>query len=151
MTASNIQSVPTSITVRWELEFNLKLGEVNSRFLEGLREKRLLGTKSKSGDWVYVPPKLFCERTMEPCEEWVEVSGNGIVDCCSVVYISPGEKETPFAFGMIHLEGANGLMMHHLGGADPDAFRPGTEVEIVWADNCVGSFSDIKYFRPRTK
>jgi len=130
-------------------------GVAISRFLEGLREGRILGRECRSCGRTLVPPRMFCEECFRPTDRWVEVPDRGTVNTFSICYIrwdmvELEEPELPF---VLELDIDTPMMgfMHKLGQVDPARIEVGMEVEAVWRPEPEreGSILDILYFRPR--
>jgi len=56
--------------------------------------------------------------------------------------------KTPFAYGIIKLDGAGTGFAHIIGEVSPKDLRIGMRVQAVFKDKRVGSILDIKYFKP---
>ena len=126
-------------------------GAVGSRFLIELRDKkRIMGIRCPICDWVYVPPRATCKVCFNKLEEWVEVSDKGTLLTYAIVrQPSPVQPvEPPFAYGIVHLEGADSGFVHLLGEVEFDRLRIGMRVQAVFKEERAGSILDIKYFRP---
>jgi uncharacterized OB-fold protein len=145
----------TTADVRWDLHFRVKLGATAGRFMAGLRDRKILSTRCGGCGWVYVPPQSYCERCFIRVEEWTELPPTGVIESFTVVRIAPsGGPKPPFVLAAIRLDGADGLLMHVLGGvdiADDDTVVgvwSGTAVEAVWAEERTGAILDIEHFTP---
>ncbi|NMN95900.1 Zn-ribbon domain-containing OB-fold protein [Antrihabitans stalactiti] len=144
--------LPTAIEVRWDIDFRVKIGATAGKFLAGLRDRRIRGTRCSRCNWVYVPAQSYCERCLEPADEWVDVATSGVLDSFTVVHLAPGGPPPPFVLGSIHLDGADGLLQHYVGGVEfddtgrPMHLQPGQRVEAVWKPERSGSILDIEHF-----
>jgi uncharacterized OB-fold protein len=130
-------------------------GVAVGRYLQGLKEGRIMARECRSCRRILVPPRMFCEQCFRPTDRWVEVRDTGRVNTFSICYIrwdmvKLDEPEMP---AVIEIDGASAGMgfMHKLGEVDPDDVRIGMDVEAVWKpdDDREGSILDIRYFRPR--
>jgi uncharacterized OB-fold protein len=130
-------------------------GVAVSRYLDGLKEGKILGRECRQCRRILVPPRMFCEECFRPTDRWLEVEDTGTVNTFSICYIrwdmAPlKEPEMPF---VLDIDGASPGMgfMHKLGEVRPDDVRIGLEVEAVWKpeEEREGSILDIRYFRPR--
>ena len=144
----------TTADVRWDLEFQVKLGATAGRFFAGLRDGVITATRCGGCDWVFVPPQSYCERCLTPADEWLELPPRGVVNAYTVVHIAPGGRKPPFVLATIRIQGADGLLLHHIGGVEIGAdggavgLKIGDQVEAVWADERHGSILDIRHFEP---
>lgn len=139
------------------LPYHWALGATWTRFFDGLKEEKILGTRCKNCNKVLVPARTFCPRCYEDMEEWVEVGPEGTVDTwCLVDYKYYGQiKEPPYIIAQIRLDGADCGMTHFIGGfdlSDPDKVRgkikTGTRVNAVWNKEKHADIYDIAYFEP---
>jgi uncharacterized protein len=132
-------------------------GTAVARYLDGLKEGRILARECRRCRRILVPPRMFCEECFRPTDRWVEVRDTGRVNTFSICYIrwdmvKLEDPEIPF---VLEIDGATPGMgfMHKLGEVEPDDVRVGMEVEAVWRpeEERVGSILDIAYFRPTEK
>ena len=129
--------------------FTRSTGPVVGRFLTELRDRKIMGTKASDGK-VYVPPLEFDPRTYEALDKFVEVDQVGVVQTwCWVRH--PREKhliQSPFAWALIQLNGADTPMLHMVDAGDESKMATGMRVKACWADETTGSITDIKCFIP---
>lgn len=140
--------------VHWDLDYEITLGATWSRFMDGLRDKRILGTRCARCERTFVPAQAFCEDCFEPASAWVELPDRGVLELHTVVRQGfVGGPAVPYAIGAIRLEGASTLLFHRLSGADlgdgsdASALAAGTPVRAVWASQRTGTILDIESFR----
>ncbi|MEU4727526.1 OB-fold domain-containing protein [Streptomyces sp. NPDC023588] len=132
-----------------EFPFTRSLGPVQSAFLTGLREGVVLGVKTTGGK-VMVPPVEYDPVTAEEIRELVEVAATGTV----TTWAWNGRPrphqplETPFAWVLVRLDGADTALLHALDVPGPDAVRTGMRVRVRWAADRVGAITDIACFEP---
>ena len=129
-------------------------GVAIGRFLDGLREGKILGRECRVCHRVLVPPRMFCERDFRGTDAWVQVENTGVVQTFSICNVrwdmQPlDEPELP---AVISIDGSDGGFLHMLGEIRPDEVTIGMKVEAVWkpVGERTGSILDIAYFRPRT-
>ena len=134
--------------------FDYTVGAYGSRFLTELRDnKRMFGIKCPKCKRVYVPPKRICGFCFVETEEWVEVSGKGVLEGFTVVrfsFIDPATgkaRPVPYGYGYIKLDGTDTYFFHFLEETDIKKLKAGLRVEPVFEDERKGSLLDIKYFR----
>lgn len=127
--------------------YSRTVGTVLARFLLGLRDGRLEGTRGSDGR-VYVPPAEFDPVTGEPCTEWVEVGQEGTVTTWAW-QSQPQEGQPldrPFAWALVRLDGADVELLHAVDVPSPEAISTGARVRVRWADERQGSITDIACF-----
>ena len=135
-----------SIPGEWPLNaYTFKADKVMDRYLEGLKNKRVLGVKCPGCGIIYVPPKPYCGRChtklmIDRTEYWVEVSDKGTVQAFSIA-----EDSTVIA---VQLDGADTNFPTVLGEAKPEDVKVGMRVQAVWVDEPVGRIDDMAYFKP---
>lgn len=137
-------------TYTLELPYRRSLGPVVGAFLTGLRDGRILGSRTRSGR-VLVPPLEYDPDTGEAVEpELVEVGEQGTVRHWSWV-AEPLRKhpfDRPFAWALVQLDGADTALLHALDAVRPDAVAAGMRVRARWRAERRGHISDIECFEP---
>ncbi|SEA61959.1 MULTISPECIES: Zn-ribbon domain-containing OB-fold protein [unclassified Mycobacterium] len=144
--------------VRWEIDYDIHLGATWGRFMDGLREQRLLANRCPSCQRTFVPPQSFCEACFERTDEWLELDPVGEVETFTVVQQGfRGGPKPPYAVAAIRIDCASTMLMHFLGGidlSDPakvrDQLPEGRRVQAVWASERAGSILDIAHFAPES-
>lgn len=149
-------TTPATQPVHWDLHYDIHLGETWSRFMDGLREQRILANECGSCSRVFVPPQAYCESCFEPVTTWRELPPEGVLEVFTVAWHGfRGGPTPPYAIGGIRLDGASTLLMHWVVGAefsdtgDVRAALPfGTRVRAVWSPERTGQILDIAHFEP---
>ncbi|MEN2417656.1 OB-fold domain-containing protein [Streptomyces rimosus] len=132
-----------------EFPFTRSLGPVQSAFLTGLRERTVLGVRTTDGR-VLVPPVEYDPVTAEEIRDLVEVGTTGTVTTWAW---NPAPRrgqplDTPFAWVLVRLDGADTALLHALDAAGPDAVHTGMRVRVRWAGERTGAITDIACFEP---
>ncbi|MFE9066933.1 Zn-ribbon domain-containing OB-fold protein [Streptomyces violaceusniger] len=132
-----------------EFPFTRSLGPVQSAFLTGLRERTVLGVRTTDGR-VLMPPVEYDPVTADELSDLVEVAPTGTVTTWAW---NPSPRrgqplDTPFAWVLVRLDGADTALLHALDASGPDAVRTGMRVRIRWAGERVGAITDIACFEP---
>ncbi|MFF6851162.1 Zn-ribbon domain-containing OB-fold protein [Streptomyces antimycoticus] len=132
-----------------EFPFTRSLGPVQSAFLTGLRERTVLGVRT-TDDRVLVPPVEYDPVTADELSDLVEVAPTGTVTTWAW---NPAARrgqplDTPFAWVLVRLDGADTALLHALDAPGPDAVRTGMRVRVRWAKERVGAITDIACFEP---
>lgn len=132
-----------------EFPFTRSLGPVQSAFLTGLRERVLLGVRTGDGR-VLVPPVEYDPATAEEIRDLVEVGSAGTVItwAWNPAPRSNQPLDTPFAWVLVRLDGADTALLHALDAPGPDAVRTGMRVRVRWAAERTGAITDIACFEP---
>ena len=109
---------PQIVTTTVEFPYRRTLGVVVGEFAAGLREKRLLASRTKSGR-VQLPPLEYDPETGESVDgSLVEVGPNGTVESWAWVphpsALHPFSR--PFAFALIKVDGTDTATAPHAHG-----------------------------------
>ncbi|MEU4213545.1 OB-fold domain-containing protein [Streptomyces sp. NPDC026206] len=129
--------------------FTRSLGPVQSAFLTGLRERTVLGVRTRDGR-VLVPPVEYDPTTAEEIRDLVEVGTTGTVTTWAWNPAPRREQPLrhPFAWVLVRLDGADTALLHALDADGPDAVRTGMRVRVRWAARREGAVTDIACFEP---
>ncbi|MFQ5778464.1 MAG: Zn-ribbon domain-containing OB-fold protein [Terriglobia bacterium] len=137
------------------LEYAWDTGEAIGRYLEELRNGRLVGRRCHRCRRTLIPPRMFCERCFRATDEWVRVKDTGTVNTFSLCYVSWDVRrlKQPEIPAVIEIDGAaagTGIM-HVLGNVKPRDVYVGMRVRAVWkpAAERSGSITDILHFEPQ--
>ncbi|MFE7596123.1 Zn-ribbon domain-containing OB-fold protein [Streptomyces sp. NPDC057494] len=136
----------TGIVAPARLDYTYSPGRAQTRYLQGLGERRTIGERCPSCAKVYVPPRGACPTCGVATTDRVEVGPRGTVTTFCIVNIKAKnlDIEVPYVYAHIALDGA-GLALHgRIGGIPYDEVRMGLRVEPVWSED--GRFPD--HFRP---
>jgi uncharacterized OB-fold protein len=130
-----------------ELPYRRSVGPVVGAFLTGLRDRKIVGSRT-SGGRVLCPPLEYDPDTGEAVDEIVDLSDAGTVRSWSWVS-EPLRKhplDRPFAWALVQIDGADTALLHALDAPSPDAVSTGMRVKVRWKDERVGHISDIACF-----
>lgn len=142
---------PHALMTNFMVTYRHAAGVVGSKFFVELRDnKKIMATNCKKCNKVYMPPQSICDDCFGKIDDWVELSGKGTVTSYTVVHHAEQAQPvpTPFAYGIIQMDGADTGLTHLLGEVDLDKIHIGMRVEPVFKVKPVGNMLDIKYFRP---
>lgn len=117
-----------------------------SRFFEDLDKGKLMGTRCRSCEKIYFPPRAECPICMEENIEWFEISGKAKLITYTVVYTAPERWKdfTPFIVAVGKLkEGPKFIAV--LENVDIGDIKIGMELKLVSSDRTEG------YPEPRYK
>ena len=146
-TADAVLSAPNIL----EYPYSRSVGPVISRFLTGLRERRIEGIRTIDGR-VLVPPTEYDPETGEALTEFVEVGTAGVVTTWAWV-AAPRPKhliDHPFAWALVRLDGADTALLHMVDAGDEARMATGMRVRVRWRDERKGHITDIACFEPET-
>jgi uncharacterized protein len=142
------ETEPAFYEQTWDLSYRHALGQTTSRFLQGLREGRILGRKTVEGR-IIVPPRSYDDRTHTETGEWVEVANEGVVEMFTIVY-EPfrGLPAPPYALAYALLDGADTALVGYVRGLDltdsaaAAAAIKGARVVVKYAEEPTGTAAD---------
>ncbi|MBT2420139.1 OB-fold domain-containing protein [Streptomyces sp. ISL-22] len=132
-----------------EFPFTRSLSPVQSAFLTGLRERVVLGVRTSDGRTL-VPPVEYDPVTAEEIRDLVEVAPTGTVTTWAWNHAPRRDQplDTPFAWALVRLDGADTALLHALDAPGPDAVHTGMRVRVRWAEERTGAITDIACFEP---
>ncbi|MCP3730044.1 zinc ribbon domain-containing protein [Sphingomonas sp. MG17] len=135
------------------LRYDYSLGEVAGKFMQGLREKKILATRCSKSGLTYLPPRAYCERSFEPCDGWVEAGTGGVIECSSIVVRGyEGKRKAPMAIAFVRLDGIDTAIANYVDGVDladfDEAMRriaPGNRVRVEFIASPEGRITDFSF------
>jgi uncharacterized OB-fold protein len=139
-----------------DLKYSWASGVAISRFLNELKNAKIIARKCNHCKRILVPPRMFCEDCFRSTDEWVYVSDTGTINTYSIAYVGTDASrlKEPLYVAVINIDGATAGMgfLHLLGEIKSEKeLKIGLKVQAVWRPPAerVGSILDIMYFRPR--
>lgn len=137
------------------LRYDYALGEVAGRFMQGLKEGKILATRCSKSGLTYLPPRSYCERSFEKCDAWVEAGLEGVIESSTIIVRGfEGKRKPPVAVAFVRLDGTDSAIANYVDGldlSDPDAamkaIAPGTRVRVVFAKERQGRITDFSFER----
>lgn len=145
-----------AITLSYQprLEYAWDTGRAMGRYLEELKNGRLVGRRCHKCDRIFIPPRDFCELCFRPADDWVVLENTGVVNTFSLCYVTWNMKKLtdPQIPAVIEIDGASegyGIL-HLIADVDPQAVKVGMKVQAVWkpAEEREGAITDIKHWAP---
>lgn len=132
-----------------ELLYRRSLGPVVGAFLTGLRDQRVLASRTAAGR-VICPPLEYDPDSGDAVSDLVEVADRGVVTGWSWVAepLAKHPFDHPFAWALVRLDGADTSMVHALDAESIDAVSTGMRVQVRWAAERTGHITDIAGFEP---
>lgn len=155
LSASNLKRGKTFLTAYTpRLRYAWDTGEAIGRYLEELKEGRLIARSCRKCERVMIPPRMFCERCFRPTDEWVYLKDTGTVNTFSLCYVSWDVRrlKTPEIPAVIEIDGASPGMgiLHLIRKVKPKEVHVGMRVVAVWKapTKRAGSITDIAFWKP---
>lgn len=135
-------------------EYAWDTGPAVGRYLEELKNGRLVGRRCRVCDRILVPPRIFCELCFRYNDEWVVLKDTGTVNTFSLCFVTwdMQKLEHPQIPAVIEIDGASPGMgiLHLLGNVDPKKVKTGMRVRAVWKppEERTGAITDIRFWEP---
>lgn len=148
-----INDAPQAVSYEVTLRYNYALGEIAGRFMQGLKDGKILATRCSKSGLTYLPPRAYCERSFERCDSWVEAASEGVIEASTIVVRGfEGKRKPPVAIAFVRLDGVDSAIANYVEGVNLDDFEsamkslaPGKRVRVVFQDNREGRITDF-YF-----
>ncbi len=142
------------IAYKFEPRYSWAAGVAISRFLNELKEGRIIARKCGKCQRILLPPRMYCEQCYRPTDEWVYVQDSGTVNTYSISHVGTDARrlKTPILVAVVEIDGASPGMgiLHNLGEVEPSRISVGMKVKAVWKppEERQGAITDIRYFKP---
>ena len=147
--------------------YRYKANTLMEEYVQGLKEKKLIGSLCPGCGKVIVPPRNLCGRCHRRMDKRIVVSDKGTIT--SFVISPPIRKgvykvlgQDPVEAGLIkegdiiipvfvRFDGSDSNVNIALIGAGPDKVHVGMRVRVVWTQEPQGKLSDIEGVEPIDK
>jgi uncharacterized protein len=112
-------------------------------FEKYIAEHKLMATRCKACDGVYVPPRAICPNCHSDALEWTETIGKGRLAAFTVIYSGPTfmveqgfDRKNPYVSGIVELEEGLRISARILGvdPTQPADIRIGTPVTLDFVE-----------------
>ncbi len=70
------------------IQYAWDTGQAIGRYLEELKNGRLIARRCNNCQRIMIPPRMFCERCFRPTHDWVVVKDTGTVNTFSLSFVS---------------------------------------------------------------
>src|SRR6201999_4035264 len=126
----------------WRVRYNYSVGKVAGHFFEQLKKGRIFASYCSVSNMAYLPPRAYCERSFAPCDGWVEVGMEGVIEAATIVAAAfENLPPPPYAIAYVRLDNASTALVNFVRGLDlsdvPAAaakLKPGAKVKVVFKD-----------------
>ena len=138
--------------VPMDFTYNHRLGAYLERYLDGLREKKILGVKCGDCGDIMVPPRMYCGKCHRKLEEWVELGDRGVLVEFTVGHVGMSKGKLsptePYIIGLVRLEGATHPLLVRIEGAESASLHPGLRVRAHWNEAAGNDYLVLDHFEP---
>ena len=126
------------------LQYKYTAGVAGERFLQLLKQEKILGSVCKQCNKVFVPPKIFCKDCFVQLSEWREVQSNSSYIYSFTVLNNSGVRETVV---LVKFDGAEGGLVGRFKAVKEEP-RIGMRVKPVFKpkEERRGELEDILHF-----
>lgn len=136
-----------------DFAYNYRVGSCLQRYIDALKERKILGAKCPQCAGVVVPPRKYCGECNRVRDEFVELSQEGTLENHTVGHVklergALSRSESGYVIGMIRLDGADNLLVARVEGVALGEVRAGMRVRAVWSEETTGDYSDLDHFEP---
>ncbi len=140
-------------TVPITFTYKNRVGHALEQYINGLKERKILGVKCPTCKKVYVPPRTVCGKCHKHIDQMVEVDQEGILKNFTIAHVSivNGEitdAQQPYIIGLIKLKGASSLISGIIKISSLNDVKTGMKVKAVWKNTPQGDYNDLAYFEP---
>lgn len=135
----------------WDVKYKwLFRTDLLERYVAGLKEKKILGTKCPECGRVFTPPAARCGRCFIELDEWTEVSDKGTLVAYTIGYSSiTGEAYAePNITGMIRFDGSDSWTLGQVRELKPEDVKVGMKIKVKWKEETKGQLGDIEAYVP---
>ena len=141
-----------NVAISMDLAWAYASGAAMERFCRSLADRRIEGLQCDRCRRRYLPPRPVCGNCMVEMTTWVPIADTGTLEAWTIVHVpildarTGEQRPSPYAMGLIKLQGADTTLNHFLADADPDELDIGLDVRAVWRDDVRGTIDDILCF-----
>ncbi len=146
--------VPTE-KFRPKAKFAWSTGVAMSRFLDELKNGKIIATTCNKCRRIMVPPRIYCEKCYKPTDGWTYIKDTGVINTFSVSFLAADATrlKEPIIVAIVNLDGASEGMgiIHRIEEVlDWKKVKIGMKVKAIWKPpkERTGAITDIKYFKP---
>lgn len=144
------------LTVKYKFEprYSWAAGVAISRFLDEMKEGKLIARKCHGCNRILFPPRMYCEQCFRPTDEWVYIKDTGTINTFSISSVGTDARRltTPILVAVVDMDGASPGMgiLHTMGDVEPSKIKIGMKVKASWkpASERQGAITDIRFFKP---
>lgn len=153
MSAPRFPDEPLFVTAELTLRYRYGAGREAAHYLRVLKENMVFeGSHCPRCDRVYLPPRPVCGICYAECDGWVPVGPDGTITGATVVevpFVDPitGEqRQVPYGFAFILLDGASTNIFHFVDEIDRTKLKVGMRVRPRFRAERTGSVTDVESF-----
>lgn len=136
-----------------DLRYRWAAGVAIGRFLDGMKQGKIIGSHCNECDRTVVPPRVFCEMCFVPVGEYVELPPTGTINTFAISWIATDRSrlKKPVVPAVVDIDGTTKAgLLHMIGNVDPKKVKIGMRVKAVWrpAPERKGDITDLLHWEP---
>lgn len=129
-----------------------RVGRYLQNYLNGLKDKKIYGSRCPGCGRVVVPPRSACGKCFDVMDELVELPQEGEIANFTVGYVrvegAEFKRVEPYVIGMIKLKGCDSLLSARILEVNPQEVKIGMKVKALWKEETTGDYEDLVGFIP---
>jgi len=115
----------------------------SASFYQFLAEKKLMGSKCKKCQALYLPPHPICIKCYGSDMEWVELKGDGKLAAFTAISVGPTctiaeghDRNNPYLVGIVKMDEGPKICgrIHGIDSKNPDRIKVGTTVKVEFPE-----------------
>ena len=135
------------------LKYRWAAGVAIGKFLDGMKEARIVGSHCDNCGRTVVPPRSFCEMCFVPIGKYVDLPQTGTINTFVVTWIATDRSrlDKPLVPAVVDIDGTTKAgLLHLVANVDPKKVKIGMHVKAVWraAKDRKGDITDLQHWEP---
>jgi len=120
----------------------------SNSFYQFLGEKKLMGSKCKNCQAIYLPPHPICHKCHSTDMEWVEMKGGGKLAAFTAISVGPTctiaeghDRNNPYLVGIVKMDEGPKICgrIQGIDPKNPDRIKVGTAVKVEFPQKVEGA------------
>lgn len=138
-----------------KLQYRWATGVAITKFLNGLKDGKIIGVTCDDCERTVCPPRMFCEECFNPMNNYVELADTGIINTFSLAFIRTDatrreKAEIPIVVDLDDTTLEPSGFLHLLDeDTDHSKIKVGSKIKAVWKspEERTGDITDIKFWK----
>ena len=119
----------------------------SNSFYQFLAEKKLMGSRCKKCQALYLPPHPICQKCYGTEMEWVEMKGSGKLAAFTAISVGPTfsiaeghDRNNPYLVGIVKMDEGPKICgrIQGIDPKNPDKIKVGTPVKVEFMEHKEG-------------
>jgi uncharacterized OB-fold protein len=126
----------------------------STTFYQFLAEKKLMASRCKKCQVLYLPPHPICEKCFGTDMEWVEMKGSGKLAAFTAISVGPTctiaegySRNNPYLVGIVKMDEGPKISgrIHGIDPKNPEKIKVGTPVKIEFTEHKEGARNYLNF------